>query len=114
MDGFASSISALNVNHLKTTFETQTPTTIIGDTEILKNAPYPMIAAGLGDLLGKFTCLCDWKLARLINGEHYCDRIVRLVESNVQSVMIHSDRARDREPEVLGSIMEGLVLTGVA
>jgi glycerol-1-phosphate dehydrogenase [NAD(P)+] len=73
-----------------------------------------MIAAGLGDLLGKFTCLCDWKLARLINGEHYCDRIVRLVESNVQSVMIHSDRARDREPEVLGSIMEGLVLTGVA
>ncbi len=114
MDGFASSISALNVNHLKTTFETQTPTAIIGDTEILKNAPYPMIAAGLGDLLGKFTCLCDWKMARLINGEHYCDRIVRLVESNVQSVMNHSDRARDREPEVLGSIMEGLVLTGVA
>ena len=53
MDGFASSISALNVNHLKTTFETQTPTTIIGDTEILKNAPYPMIAAGLGRSAGQ-------------------------------------------------------------
>ena len=39
-----------------------------------------MIAAGLGDLLGKFTCLADWKLAKVINGEHYCDKVVELVE----------------------------------
>ena len=52
MDGFASSVAALNVNNLKTTYETQTPQAIIGDTENLKGAPYRMIAAGLGDLLG--------------------------------------------------------------
>jgi len=114
MDGFASSIAALNVNHLKTTFEAQTPAAILGDTDILKNAPYRMIAAGLGDLLGKFTCLCDWKLARLINGEHYCGHIVELVESCVQSVLADAGKAKDRDPEVLGQIMEGLVLTGVA
>lgn len=114
MDGFASSLAVLNINHLKTSIEAQTPTAIIGDTEILKNAPYRMIAAGLGDLLGKSTCLCDWKLARVINGEHYCGHIVDLVESCVQNVLKSADKARDRDPEVLGSIMEGLVLTGVA
>lgn len=114
MDGFASSIGVLNINHLKTTVDAQTPTVIIGDTEILKNAPYRMIAAGLGDLLGKFTCLCDWKLSKVINGEHYCDRIVDLVESCVQNVLKDADRAAERDPQVLGDIMNGLVLTGVA
>ncbi|MEA4994223.1 MAG: sn-glycerol-1-phosphate dehydrogenase [Oscillibacter sp.] len=114
MDGFASSIAAIQVNHLKTTFEAQTPSAIIGDTEILKNAPYRMIAAGLGDLLGKFTCLCDWKLSRIINGEHYCPHIAELVESCVENVLADANKAKDRDPEILGKIMEGLVLAGVA
>ena len=114
MDGFASSLAVLNINHLKTSIEAQTPTAIIGDTEILKNAPYRMIAAGLGDLLGKSTCLCDWKLAKLINGEHYCGRIVELVETCVQDVLKDAGKVKDRDPQVLGNIMEGLVLTGVA
>ena len=73
-----------------------------------------MIAAGLGDLLGKATCLCDWKLARVINGEHYCGKIVELVEACVDDVLKVADKAKDRDPEVLGKIMEGLVLSGVA
>ncbi len=114
MDGFASSLAVLNINNLKTSIETHTPRAIIGDTEILKNAPYRMIAAGLGDLLGKFTCLCDWKLARVINGEHYCGSIVDLVENCVQEVLSVAEKAKERDPKVLGDIMEGLVLTGVA
>lgn len=114
MDGFASSIAAIQVNHLKTTFEAQTPIAIIGDTNILKGAPYRMIAAGLGDLLGKFTCLCDWKLARVITGEHYCENIVELVESCVKNVLADADKAKERDPETLGKVMEGLVLAGVA
>ena len=114
MDGFASALAVLNINNLKTSIDAQTPTAIIGDTEILKNAPYRMIAAGLGDLLGKTTCLCDWKLSKVINGEHYCDRVVELVEKCVADVLQDAGKAKDRDPEVLGNIMEGLVLTGVA
>jgi len=114
MDGFASSLAVLNINNLKTSIEAQTPTAIIGDTEILKGAPYRMIAAGLGDLLGKSTCLCDWKLAKVINGEHYCNNIVELVEKCVDDVLKDAGKAKERDPEVLGNIMEGLVLTGVA
>jgi len=73
-----------------------------------------MIAAGLGDLLGKFTCLCDWKLSKIINGEHYCGNIAELVESSVRTVLASADKAKERDPETLGSIMNGLVLTGVA
>ena len=114
MDGFASSLAVLNINHLKTSIEAQSPSAIFGDTDILKGAPARMIAAGLADLLGKYTCLCDWKLASIINDEHYCGRIVELMESSVDDVLKVADKAKDRDPEVLGSIMEGLVLAGVA
>lgn len=114
MDGFASSLAVLNINELKTSIEAQTPSAIIGDTEILKGAPSRMIAAGLGDLLGKSTCLCDWKLAKVINGEHYCGHIAELVEQCVEDVLKVADKAVARDPETLGRIMEGLVLTGVA
>ena len=114
MDGFASSIAAIQVNNLKTTFDAQTPLAIIGDTEMLKGAPYKMIAAGLGDLLGKSTCLCDWKLAHIITGEHICGNVVELVEDCVANVLAMAPGAKERDPEVLGRIMEGLVLSGVA
>lgn len=114
MDGFASSVASVNVDRLKTSFDAQTPMGIIGDTDILQGAPYSLIAAGLGDLLGKTTCLRDWQLARLINGEHYCERIAALVETCVQNVLKEARKAKERDPEVLGNIMEGLVLTGVA
>lgn len=114
MDGFASSISALTVNNLKTTFEVRTPQLIIGDTEILKGAPYSMISAGLGDLIGKYTCLCDWKLSRLINQEYYCENIVDMVSGCVKRVLEQSGNIKERDPKVLGDIMEGLVFTGVA
>lgn len=114
MDGFASSIAAIMVNNLKTTFDAQTPVAIIGDTEILKGAPYSMIAAGLGDLVGKATCLCDWRISHIVTGEHSCENIIRLVEDNVNKVLESANLAKDRDPEVLGKIMEGLVLAGTA
>ncbi len=114
MDGFASSVAALNVENLKTTYNAQPPVAIIGDTDILKNAPSRMIAAGLADLLGKFTCLCDWKLAKEINNEHYCAQVVELVEDCVQTVLKDAPKAQERDPQVIGKIMEGLVLAGVA
>lgn len=114
MDGFASSISALTVNHMKTTLEARTPKLIVGDTEILKNAPCRMISAGLGDLIGKFTCLCDWKLSRIINNEYYCETVVNMVDGIARHVLENAGRARERDPKVLGDIMGGLVFTGVA
>lgn len=114
MDGFASSIAAVYCNKMKKTFDAQTPVAILGDTDVLKNAPYRMIAAGLGDLLGKVTCLCDWKLSRLINGEHYCEEIVEMVESCAEHVLANAEKARNREEAIIEDIMEGLVLAGVS
>lgn len=114
MDGFASSGAALMVDNIKQTIPAQTPLFIIGDTDILCGAPARMISAGLGDLLGKFTCLNDWRISKIINDEYYCDTVVNLVKDCIENVLTNADKAASRDPKVIGDIMEGLVLTGVA
>lgn len=114
MDGFASSGAALMVDNIKQTIPAQTPLFIIGDTDILCGAPTRMISAGLGDLLGKFTCLNDWRISKIVNDEYYCDTVVNLVKDCIENVLKNADKAASRDPKVIGDIMEGLVLTGVA
>lgn len=114
MDGFASSGAALMVDNIKQTIPAQTPLFIIGDTDILSGAPARMISAGLGDLLGKFTCLNDWRISKIVNDEYYCDTVVNLVKDCIDNVLLNADKAASRDPQVIGDIMEGLVLTGVA
>ena len=98
MDGFAASIGIMNVNNLKATMPAHCTELIIGDTDILKTAPYRMTVAGFGDLIGKLTCLNDWELARIINGEHYCRNIVTLVRECVNEVMSEAPKIKQRDP----------------
>ena len=72
MDGYASVGAALILKGMKTTINARPPKAIIGDSDILKSAPLEMIQAGYGDIIGKYSCLNDWKLSALINGEYFC------------------------------------------
>ena len=73
-----------------------------------------MITAGVADTLGKYTCLCDWKLSNLINGEYYCSAIVEMVWTCVKKVYVNAERIINIDPDAVGSVMEALVLTGIA
>ncbi|MBQ9156499.1 MAG: sn-glycerol-1-phosphate dehydrogenase [Eubacterium sp.] len=114
MDGFVSIGSALMLQHVKTTVDCQGPVAVIGDTDVLAQAPMRLIAAGLGDTLGKYTCLMDWKLSHLINDEYYCKEVVDMVRTAIATVMEYRDKVRERDPEAIKAVTEALVLTGIA
>lgn len=114
MDGFAAGIGIMNVGGLKRTMQAHSTEVIIGDTDILRSAPYRMTVAGFGDLIGKITCLNDWELSRIINGEHCCPNLVRLMQCCLDDILEKAPRIAQRDPEVLGSVMRGLVLSGTA
>lgn len=114
MDGFVSIGAALMLNHVKTTIDCHGPVAVIGDTDILAKAPMRLIAAGLGDTLGKYTCLLDWKLSHLINGEYYCPEVVGMVEKALQTVIEKGPMVQNRDPEAIKAVTEALVLTGIA
>ena len=78
MDGYASNGAAMITDGMKVTYSAGLPIAIIGDVDVLKNAPIDMIKAGYGDVIGKFSALNDWKLSHLINNEYFCDYIYNL------------------------------------
>lgn len=61
VDGFYSSGAPLILRNMKVTVTAKAPKAIFADLHILKNAPKSMIAAGVGDILGKYTSIFDWK-----------------------------------------------------
>ena len=91
-----------------------TAPSVIGDTDILAAAPMEMITAGLGDILGKYTCLLDWKMAHIITGEYYCSHIADMVKETVEIVVEESTRIKDRNPDAVKAVTEALVLSGIA
>jgi len=114
MDGFASPVAPLVVNNIKTSFISTTPRAIVGDPDILKEAPASLIAAGLGDILGKYNALCDWNNSRVITGEEYCPEIAGMVEVATKKCEQSAGGLSERNEESIGLLMEALCLTGIA
>lgn len=75
MDGYASAGTPFLFNGSKATVQATTPRYIIADLDVLKDAPYEMMLAGIGDMFGKYTGMLDWELARDYAGEYFCDKI---------------------------------------
>lgn len=114
MDGFASTGAALIVKNLKTSYECVCPTGIIGDTNILKQAPMAMIIAGFGDIVGKYSALTDWKLARVINREYYCPVVAKMVTDSMAKCINNIEGIKNRDELAIKNLMEALVVTGIA
>ncbi len=116
MDGYASVVSPLIRNGVKTTFKGVYPIAIIGDTQIMKDAPMHMLHAGLGDVLGKYTALADWRMSKILGleaNEPYCENISNLVEDAVRRCMEVAPKLSSRDEETVQAIMEGLILSGL-
>lgn len=114
MDGFASTVAPMIVANMKVTFEARVAKIILADLTILKESPMSMIAAGVGDILGKYTCLCDWKMANFIKNEYYCETIADMIRKSIKTVVDNIEKAIEREEGAIKSIMEALVLSGIA
>jgi len=112
MDGYASSGAAMIIDGMKVTYTTNSPTLILGDVDILKNAPMDMIRSGYADIIGKYSALCDWKLSELINGEYLCPFVYDLVMIKTNEIRRAAKALTERDPAAIGELMEVLVLIG--
>lgn len=71
MDGYASSVAALERDGVKLTLPARAPAGIFADPRIAAAAPTELTRAGIGDLLAKTTARVDWLAAHLLYGEQW-------------------------------------------
>ena len=113
MDGFSASVGIMNVNNVKKTMPAHSTEVFIGDTEILKNAPFRMTLAGFGDLIGKLNSLNDWRLGVLVNDEHICENIATMVHDYVTDIIGKANLLASHDPKTIGDLLNALLLTGL-
>lgn len=114
MDGYASTVAPTILDGFKTTLPAVYPAAIVADVDILKDAPMPMLTAGFGDIIGKFTSLADWRLSHQLNGEYYCPEVAGVIEAAVETCAANAQALAQREPQAIQAVTEALILSGLA
>ena len=114
MDGYASGTSSMEVDGLKTSVHSKCANVVIGDIDILKNAPTRMLVSGIGDMLAKYVSICEWRIGHLVTGEYYCEEIASLIRSAVYKCVSNADKLLQRDETAIAAVFEGLILGGVA
>jgi len=113
MDGYASDGAAMILGGMKETVKAGLPKAIIADTEVLKNAPMEMIKAGYGDIIGKYSALCDWKLSTAVNGEYFCQYIYDTTFQMIERTLETAQGLLERNEESIKILTEALVIVGI-
>lgn len=114
VDGFVSTVAAMTWNGMKKTIPAQAPLAVFADTEIFARAPKRLNASGVSDLLGKYICLADWKIAHMLTGEYICDHVVELEEKALKTVKSCLRAIAAGEEESCEKLMYALILSGLA
>ncbi|MBR2460918.1 MAG: sn-glycerol-1-phosphate dehydrogenase [Clostridia bacterium] len=114
MDGYASALSSMERDGLKVSIPAKCPDAVIGDTDILRDAPEQMLRAGLGDMIAKYISICEWRIASLICGEYYCEYIADIIRNALRECVDNADGLMARDEAAVRAVFEGLLIGGIA
>ena len=113
VDGFASLIAPVVIRRFKDTAYAQAPVAIFADIQTLCESPPDMIAAGFGDMLGKYTALADWHISHLLWNEPYDPVIAERTRRALELCVKNTTEIRDATPAGIEIILNGLVESGI-
>ena len=114
MDGYAASGAALIADGFKQTFACPAPRAVVADLDLIRTAPPSMTASGYADLIGKITAGADWILADALGIDPIQPDIWDMVQPAVRSLLGSAAAVHAHEPEAMETLLNGLLLTGLA
>ena len=114
MDGYCSAGAALMRGGFKVTDTVHVPAHVLIDLDVITTAPRIMTAAGFGDIVGKYTCLADWQLSHIVNGEDVHKQAFDMMVRAREACMAAYDGLTRNEPEAVAHLMDALIAAGLS
>lgn len=114
MDGYASKGSALMLNNKKVTETVKMPHDILVNPNILITAPAILVSSGFGDIIGKYTCLTDWKLSNIVNDEPINRKAYDLMKKSLNKVVKNTSLIAKFDKNGITFLMKALLDAGIA
>ena len=113
-DGFCSNVAAMTWPGYKKTIPCQAPLLVVADLDVISAAPWRLTASGIGDMLGKFIALTDWRISHLLTGEKLCPVIYQIMEDAVDSIWTRCRDLRSGGSAAYEAVVYGLLMSGLA
>ncbi len=113
VDAYSSPSSPLIVSGVKQSYPGQLALAIFAHLPTLYHAPAEMIAAGFGDMLGKYPALADWRLGNLLWDEPYREDIAAQAWQDLSLCLAHLLSIAAHEPLGVRALFESLYRSGL-
>jgi glycerol-1-phosphate dehydrogenase [NAD(P)+] len=114
VDGFNSKGAPILIRGEKLTMQAIGPDAIFADLDVLVRAPRALVAAGFGDMLGKYTSLFDWKFGAMVSREPYLQVAADITKSALLQCVIQADQIAERREEGIRTLIGALIESGLA
>ncbi len=114
VDGYTSYGAAVSIKGFKQTLPCNAPTAVVADTNILCSAPMPMIGAGFGDCMAKFTAGADWIVADQLALHPIREDIWTMVQTPLRKVYAEHKEIANRDSRSVGLLFDALSASGFA
>jgi glycerol-1-phosphate dehydrogenase [NAD(P)+] len=114
MNGYNSAIAAVLSGGVKTTGPCTAPRVVIADLDVMAEAPYRMIASGLGDLMSKPVSNSDWRLSARLKDTHHSPEAMEVIEHGARALEGVAEKLPERDREATRGLIESLMLSGIA
>ena len=114
VDGYCSAVAAMTWRGYKNTMNAVAPLIVVADLDVISRAPVWLTASGVGDMLGKFIALADWKIAHELTGEPVCPVIYDIMRDAVDKIWDSCPETLNGDLNAFESVMYGLLMSGLA
>lgn len=114
-DGFTANICSVVIDGFKRSIPMSAPALVVADLNIISGAPMFLAVSGVADILSKHISLTDWKIASLVSGEYYCERVAALARQSLDMMsacaegMLRGERP-DFEAMTMTQMISGLTM----
>lgn len=113
-DGFCSTVAAMTWEGYKNTMNCVAPVLVVADLSVIREAPQYLTNSGVGDIIGKYTALADWRIAHAVTGEKVCERIYSVMKDATDCVWKHARGTLTGDTAAYEAVTYGLIMSGLA
>ncbi|KAF2957168.1 hypothetical protein AS159_09010 [Thermotoga sp. Ku-13t] len=113
VDGYTSSVAAILIKNEKTTVQAVVPKRVVVDMNVVSEAPFDLLRAGIGDIAAKVTARLDWMLSNVLTEEPICEFAWDELRNSLNDVLENSEKVLNRDRSVIFSLMKVLLVSGL-
>ena len=112
-DGFTADICSIIIDGQKKSIPMQAADAVICDMNIIAGAPMFLTIAGVQDILAKHVSIADWKIAHIVSGEYFCQRVCDMAQEALDIMVRCANELRDGKKPDLEAMAYTQMLSGL-